>query len=90
MLEQTCSGPVGRQFAQSLAQHLAPTAQPVADFLQWHITGIAGARICLSGTQHNHGTRWTIRAEAPSSVALSVRRWAEQQGQPIEEWCIAS
>lgn len=91
LLSQTCSGPVGRKHALALAEALDPRAQCVADFLQWHITGIQGAQVVLSGTAHALGTRWSLRVQAQALLLEKVRQWVHQQGhERPDEWAIAA
>jgi len=79
-IEQACQGPVGQAHAQALARQLGQQGQPVADFLQWHITGIPQSRLALSGLAHRQGTQWTLRAEAPPEVLAQAEEWARQEG----------
>ena len=91
LLSQACSGPVGRAHAWALAQALDPHAQSVADFLQWHITGLQGAQVVLSGTAHALGTRWSLRVQAPAQIVEKVRQWVHQHGhERPDEWAIAA
>jgi len=91
LLDQACQNPNGRDLALSLAQHLSPGAQAVADFLQWHVTGIAPDRICLTGSRCPQGTRWTVRLEGSTKTLARVKEWAQHQahGHPIEEWTLS-
>jgi hypothetical protein len=90
-IDQTCQGPVGQAHAQALAQRLGPQGQAVADFLQWHITGVPKARLALSGRSHRQGTQWTLRAEATPEIVAQAEAWAHQDGhERFQSWSQAA
>ncbi len=88
LLDQACRGLAGQARAQSLAQYLDPKGQAVADFLQWHLTGIPQAKVTFHGEAHQQGTQWKVRVNGNEAMIQHVRAWVDAQAvfKPLTEW----